>query len=185
MLPEVNGIMNNRKNAALGYVSPSDLLDAFEEDDTETVEKATDTMRKRAGQRRGPGGTVDTALRPNTKVRLANLAYMKSKGMRGNTLKSIPRWSERVYTIKRRRGGGASPYEYQLEGKPKKEWFARELLQPVKAAGLAAARAPGRRSCGPKKLRMVESQKLEEKAEKTKKADAGAAVARACGVDNK
>ena len=37
----------------------------------------------------------------------------------------------------------------------------------------------------PKELRMVESQKLEEKAEKTKEADAGAAVARACGVDNK
>ena len=37
----------------------------------------------------------------------------------------------------------------------------------------------------PKELRMVESQKLEEKAEKTKTADAGAAVARACGVDNK
>ena len=37
----------------------------------------------------------------------------------------------------------------------------------------------------PKELRMVESQKQEEKAEKTKKADAGAAVARACGVDNK
>ena len=37
----------------------------------------------------------------------------------------------------------------------------------------------------PEKLRMVESLKLEEKAEKTKKADAGAAVARACGVDNK
>ena len=58
ILPEVNGIMNNRKNAALGYVSPSDLLDAFEEDDAETVDKATDTMRKRAGQRRGPGGTA-------------------------------------------------------------------------------------------------------------------------------
>ena len=27
-----------------------------------------------------------------------------------------------------------SSYEYQLEGRPKKEWFARELLQPVKAA---------------------------------------------------
>ena len=52
------------------------------------------------------------------------------------------------------------------------------------ARGAGAARR-GRRSCGPKKLRMVESQKLEEKAEKTKKADAGAAVARACGVDNK
>ena len=39
--------------------------------------------------------------------------------------------------------------------------------------------------CGPKKLRMVESQKLEEKAKKTKEADAGAAVARACGVINK
>ena len=37
----------------------------------------------------------------------------------------------------------------------------------------------------PEELRMVESQKLQEKAEKTKKADAGAAVARACGVDNK
>ena len=40
----------------------------------------------------------------------------------------------------------------------------------------------------PEELRMVESQKLEdveEKAEKIKKADAGAAVARACGVDNK
>ena len=37
----------------------------------------------------------------------------------------------------------------------------------------------------PEELRMVESQKQEEKAEKTKKADAGAAVARACGVDNK
>ena len=35
------------------------------------------------------------------------------------------------------------------------------------------------------KLRMVESQKLEEKAKKTKEADAGAAVARACGVINK
>ena len=50
---------------------------------------------------------------------------------------------------------------------------------------MAAARAPGRRSCGPKKLQMVESQKLEEKAKKTKEADAGAAVARACGVINK
>ena len=38
---------------------------------------------------------------------------------------------------------------------------------------------------GPKKLQMVESQKLEEKAKKTKEADAGAAVARACGVINK
>ena len=37
----------------------------------------------------------------------------------------------------------------------------------------------------PKELRMVESQKLEEKAKKTKEADAGAAVARACGVNNK
>ena len=37
----------------------------------------------------------------------------------------------------------------------------------------------------PEELRMVESQKQEEKAEKTKKADVGAAVARACGVDNK
>ena len=37
----------------------------------------------------------------------------------------------------------------------------------------------------PKELRMVESQKLEEKAKKTKEADAGAAVARACGVINK
>ena len=37
----------------------------------------------------------------------------------------------------------------------------------------------------PKELRMVESKKLEQKAEKTKEADAGAAVARACGVDNK
>ena len=67
-------------------------------------------------------------------MRLANLAYMKSAGMRGNTLKSIPRWSERIYSIRRRRGGGASPYEYQLEGRPKKDWFSRELLQPVKAA---------------------------------------------------
>ena len=37
----------------------------------------------------------------------------------------------------------------------------------------------------PKELRSVESKKLEQKAEKTKEADAGAAVARACGVDNK
>ena len=32
---------------------------------------------------------------------------------------------------------------------------------------------------------MVESQKLEEKAKETEEADAGAAVARACGVINK
>ena len=37
----------------------------------------------------------------------------------------------------------------------------------------------------PKELRMVESQKLEEKAKEVEEADAGAAVARACGVDNK
>ena len=37
----------------------------------------------------------------------------------------------------------------------------------------------------PEELRMVESQKLEQKAEKTEEADAGAAVARACGVINK
>ena len=134
MLAEANGIMNNRKNAALGYQSPADVLDGFQDNDEEVVERATDALRKRAGARRGPGGTVDTALRPGTKVRLANLAYMKSAGMRGNTLKSIPRWSERIYTIRRRRGGGASPYEYQLEGRPKKDWFSRELLQPVKAA---------------------------------------------------
>ena len=37
----------------------------------------------------------------------------------------------------------------------------------------------------PEELRMVESQKLEEKAKEVEEADAGAAVARACGVDNK
>ena len=37
----------------------------------------------------------------------------------------------------------------------------------------------------PKELRSVESQKLEQKVEETKEADAGAAVARACGVINK
>jgi hypothetical protein len=37
----------------------------------------------------------------------------------------------------------------------------------------------------PEELRMVLTLMLQEKAEKTKKADAGAAVARACGVDNK
>ena len=37
----------------------------------------------------------------------------------------------------------------------------------------------------PEELRMVESQKLEQKAKETEEADAGAAVARACGVDNK
>ena len=37
----------------------------------------------------------------------------------------------------------------------------------------------------PEELRMVESQKLEEKAKETEEADAGAAVARACGVINK
>ena len=37
----------------------------------------------------------------------------------------------------------------------------------------------------PEELRMVLTPMLQEKAEKTKKADAGAAVARACGVDNK
>ena len=50
---------------------------------------------------------------------------------------------------------------------------------------VAAARAPGRRSCGPKKLRMVLTLMLEQKAEETEEADAGAAVARACGVINK
>ena len=37
----------------------------------------------------------------------------------------------------------------------------------------------------PEELRMVLTLMLQEKAEKTKEADAGAAVARACGVDNK
>ena len=37
----------------------------------------------------------------------------------------------------------------------------------------------------PEELRMVESQKLEQKAKETEEADAGAAVARACGVINK
>ena len=37
----------------------------------------------------------------------------------------------------------------------------------------------------PKELRSVLSQKLEQKAEETKEAGAGAAVARACGVNNK
>ena len=37
----------------------------------------------------------------------------------------------------------------------------------------------------PEELRMVESQKQEEKAKEVEEADAGAAVARACGVDNK
>ena len=37
----------------------------------------------------------------------------------------------------------------------------------------------------PEELQMVESQKLEEKAKEVEEADAGAAVARACGVDNK
>ena len=70
--------------------------------------------------------------RSSPKVRLANLAYMKAKGMRGNTMKSIPRWSERVYVVDRRRGGGAAPYTYRLEGRPKKDVYARELLQVVK-----------------------------------------------------
>ena len=91
MLPEANSIMNNRKNAALDYVSPSDLLDAFQDNDTAIINKALGSLRKRAGKRRGPGGTVDDALQTGTRVRLANLAYMKSAGMRGNTLKSIPR----------------------------------------------------------------------------------------------
>ena len=37
----------------------------------------------------------------------------------------------------------------------------------------------------PEELRMVLTLMLQEKAEKTKKADGGAAVARACGVGNK
>ena len=37
----------------------------------------------------------------------------------------------------------------------------------------------------PEELRMVLTLMLQEKAEKSKNADAGAAVARACGVDNK
>ena len=116
-----------RAPVTIGYQSPADVLDGFQDNDEEVVERATGALRKRAGARRGPGGTVDTALRPGTKVRLVNLAYMKAS-MRGNTLKTIPRWSERIYSIRRRRGGGASPYEYQLEGRPKKDWFARELL---------------------------------------------------------
>jgi hypothetical protein len=133
MLPEANGIMNNRRNAALSYVSPADLLDAFQDGDTAVVDKAMSSLRKRAGLRRGPGGTVDTALSIGTRVRLANEAYMKAAGMRGNTLKSIPRWSERIYTIDQRRGGGASPYMYRLEGRPKKDVYPRELLQVVVA----------------------------------------------------
>ena len=59
-----------------------------------------------------------------------------------------------------------------------------KMRQRLRTRG--AAQGPGRSSEElPEELRMVESQKLEEKAEKTKKADAGAAVARACGVDNK
>jgi hypothetical protein len=133
MLPEANSIMNNRKNAALDYVSPSDLLDAFQDNDTTIINKALGSLRKRAGKRRGPGGTVDDALQTGTRVRLANQAYMKAAGMRGNTLKSIPRWSEKIYTIDQRRGGGASPYMYRLEGRPKKDVYPRELLQVVVA----------------------------------------------------
>ena len=76
MLPEANGIMNNRRNAALSYVSPADLLDAFQDGDTAVVNKALSSLRKRAGLRRGPGGTVDTALSIGTRVRLANEAYI-------------------------------------------------------------------------------------------------------------
>jgi hypothetical protein len=133
MLPEANAIMNNRKNAALSYVSPADLLDAFQDNDTAVIDKALSSLRKRAGLRRGPGGTVDTALSIGTRVRLANEAYMKAAGMRGNTLKSIPRWSEQIYTVDQRRGGGASPYLYRLEGRPKKDVYPRELLQVVVA----------------------------------------------------
>ena len=132
MLPEANSIMNNRKNAALSYVSPADLLDAFQDGDAALVDKSMGSLRKRAAKRRGPGGTVDMALSVGTKVRLANLPYMKAKGMRGNTMKSIPRWSERVYVVDQRRGGGAAPYAYRLEGRPKKDVYARELLQVVK-----------------------------------------------------
>ena len=88
--------MNNRKNAAISYVSPADLLDAFQDGDAAVVDKALSSLRKRAGLRRGPGGTVDTALSIGTRVRLANEAYIKSAGMPGNTLKSIPRWSEQI-----------------------------------------------------------------------------------------
>ena len=44
MLPEANGIMNNRRNAALSYVSPADLLDAFQDGDTAVVNKALSTL---------------------------------------------------------------------------------------------------------------------------------------------
>jgi hypothetical protein len=39
------------------------------------------SLWKRAGKRRGPGGTVDDALRIGARVRLANQAYMKAAGM--------------------------------------------------------------------------------------------------------
>ena len=57
----------------------------------------------------------------------------------------------------------------------------------VQAAGALGRAAVVSAAFGtqPKELRMVESKKLEQKAEETKEAGAGAAVARACGVDNK
>ena len=133
MLQEAGAIMNQRKNAALAYTAPADLVDAFQDGDQAVVDRAMAALRDRAAKRRGPGGTVDTALAVSTPVRLANLAYMKSKGFRGNTLKTIPRWSQRVWTVTRRRGGGAAPYQYKLDnGKP--EWYAQELLQVTRVA---------------------------------------------------
>ena len=130
LLPEMNAMLNNRKNAAIGYTAPADLLQAFDDGDETVIDAALQTMRERASKRRGPGGTVDTALREGLdKVRLVNQAYLKAK-LRGNTLKFIPRWSQRVWTVEKRRGGGAAPYEYRLNNDTG-AWYPRELLQVV------------------------------------------------------
>jgi hypothetical protein len=129
----VTGSAKNALIDSLGLVDATELKDSMLNRYVEEAAKGNmiDAVKVCVGAI-ADADTGKAAKQEACRTTTAKEAYMKAKGMRGNTMKSMPRWSERVYVIDRRRGGGAAPYAYRLEGRPKKDVYARELLQVVK-----------------------------------------------------
>ena len=131
ILQEINALMNNRPVSSLGYQTPADVLaasmaDDQDEEDIETVAKATTTKQGTARARRT--ASIITAYKKGDKVRRISDQYIKSAGMRGNVMKQAPQWgSVQTITLTQARAG-VMP-RYQLDGKD--EWVTHDRINLV------------------------------------------------------
>lgn len=134
LLDTINANMNNTPNHALGYLTPTDVYEAFREPDGTTadiIKRAKIAGESAVKRRRKANAVVEKSLRVGDHVRLINQRYLKAQ-LRGNELKMMNRWSKKVYTVTRVRISGemADQNAYQIDtGKP--DWYTLDHLQVV------------------------------------------------------